>query len=102
MAIAGKTILIALALAISYGAAAEEPQAAIVEGTVINAQNSRTIPRASVNLLGNPFAPMAAGTSSFSALSLASTSSRRSGKASFLTSIIVNTSRYLMWPPAST
>ncbi len=52
MAIAGKTILIALVLAISYGAAAEEPQAAIVEGTVINAQNSRTIPRASVSLLG--------------------------------------------------
>lgn len=52
MATAGKTILIALALTVSWAAAAEEPQAAIVEGIVINAQNSRTIPRATVSLLG--------------------------------------------------
>jgi hypothetical protein len=52
MATAGKTILIVLMLTLPWAAAAEEPQAAIVEGTVINAQNSRTIPRASVRLLG--------------------------------------------------
>src|SRR5262245_50613117 len=52
MAIADKTILISAALVFSCVAAAEEPRAAIVEGTVINAQNSRSIPRASVSLLG--------------------------------------------------
>jgi hypothetical protein len=52
MAIAGKTILITLALAIPCATAAQDPQAAIVEGTVINAQNSRTVPRASVHLTG--------------------------------------------------
>lgn len=44
-------------LAVALASAAQNPQAqdpqpAIVEGTVINAQNSRTIPRASVNLVG--------------------------------------------------
>jgi hypothetical protein len=52
MATAGKTILFALMLALPWAAQAEEPQAATVEGTVINAQNSRTIPRASVSLQG--------------------------------------------------
>ncbi len=52
MAIAGKTILIAIALAFPCAAMAQDPQAAIVEGTVINAQNSRTVPRAGVHLIG--------------------------------------------------
>ncbi|HKD79676.1 MAG TPA: carboxypeptidase-like regulatory domain-containing protein [Candidatus Angelobacter sp.] len=52
MAIAGKTILIAIALALPCTAKAEDPQAAIVEGAVINAQNSRTVPRADVVLAG--------------------------------------------------
>src|SRR5262249_34538290 len=52
MAIAGKTILIALALALPCAALAQDPQPAVVEGTVINAQNSRTVPRATVKLIG--------------------------------------------------
>ncbi len=46
-------MLIALALAASLAARAmsEDPLPAIVEGTVINIQNSRTIPRATVTLL---------------------------------------------------
>jgi hypothetical protein len=52
MASAGKTILITLALAFPCAATAQDPQAAIVEGTVINAQNSRTVPRAGVHLIG--------------------------------------------------
>ncbi|HET9280780.1 MAG TPA: carboxypeptidase-like regulatory domain-containing protein [Candidatus Angelobacter sp.] len=67
MVIAHKTSLIAFMLAVALAAAAQNPQAqdsqfqdpqvqapqpGIVEGTVINAQNSRTIPRASVNLVG--------------------------------------------------
>ena len=53
MAIAYRTILIALAVAVSLAARADDdPERAIVEGSVINIQNSRTIPRASVTLLG--------------------------------------------------
>lgn len=52
MASTGKTFLIALALVLPCAAAAQDPQAATIEGTVINAQNSRTVPRASVNLVG--------------------------------------------------
>jgi Carboxypeptidase regulatory-like domain len=52
MATASRTILIAAALLLPWALAAEEPKAAIVEGTVINAQNSRTVPRAGVNLIG--------------------------------------------------
>ncbi|HEU4413491.1 MAG TPA: carboxypeptidase-like regulatory domain-containing protein [Candidatus Angelobacter sp.] len=52
MAASTRTILLALALAAPLGAQTDNPQPAIVEGSVINAQNSRTIPRASVTLLG--------------------------------------------------
>ncbi|HKV91697.1 MAG TPA: carboxypeptidase regulatory-like domain-containing protein [Candidatus Angelobacter sp.] len=67
MTIAHKTSLIAFMLAAALASAAQNPQAqdspaqdpqdqapepAVVEGTVINAQNSRTIPGASVNLVG--------------------------------------------------
>jgi hypothetical protein len=53
MASAYRTILIALAMAAPLAAQTipEDPSAAIVEGTVINIQNSRTIPRATVTLL---------------------------------------------------
>ena len=53
MIIAHRTILIALALAGPLAARAQtaDPLPAIVEGTVINIQNSRTIPRATVTLL---------------------------------------------------
>src|SRR6476646_11784818 len=48
-----RTILFALTLAAPLVAqnTPEEPPSAIVEGTVINVQNSRTIPRATVTLL---------------------------------------------------
>lgn len=52
MATAHRTFLIALALAASSTALAQGTEFAVVEGMVINAQNSRTIPRASVNLVG--------------------------------------------------
>jgi hypothetical protein len=53
MASAYRTILIALALAVPLTACADDdPERAIIEGSVINIQNSRTIPRASVTLLG--------------------------------------------------
>ena len=42
----------ALALAVSNTAIAEEREPAVVEGAVINVQNSRMIPRASVSLIG--------------------------------------------------
>ncbi|HMC32365.1 MAG TPA: carboxypeptidase-like regulatory domain-containing protein, partial [Candidatus Angelobacter sp.] len=55
----GHKIIFLTALALFPGTAsraaefqAEDPERAIVEGTVINAQNSRTIPRASVMLQG--------------------------------------------------
>jgi hypothetical protein len=53
MARAHKTILFALTLAIPLAAqnTPEDPPPAIVEGSVINIQNSRTIPRATVTLL---------------------------------------------------
>jgi hypothetical protein len=53
MASAHKTILIILALAVPLAAqsAPEDPPPAIVEGSVINIQNSRTIPRATITLL---------------------------------------------------
>jgi len=61
MATALRTILIA-AMAVAPGLAPavsampqsrpDDPQYAVVEGAVINAQNSRTIPRASVTLQG--------------------------------------------------
>src|SRR5262249_53157442 len=47
-----RTILIALALTAPYAAMAQEREPAVVEGAVINVQNSRTIPRASVSLIG--------------------------------------------------
>ena len=52
MATAHRTFLIALALAAPCTAMAQEPEPAVVEGAVINVQNSRTIPRASVSLIG--------------------------------------------------
>src|SRR6266853_2813088 len=53
MAIAYRTILIALAMAVPLAARADDdPERAIVEGSVVNIQNSRTIPRATVTLLG--------------------------------------------------
>lgn len=54
MATAYKAILITLALAVPLAAQTtpEEPASAIIEGSVINIQNSRTIPRATVTLLG--------------------------------------------------
>src|SRR5262249_25050644 len=52
MAIAGKTFLIALALALPCAAPAQHLQPALVEGTVITAQNSRAVPRATVKLIG--------------------------------------------------
>lgn len=53
MASAYRTILIALALAAPLAAqtVSEDPPPAIIEGSVINIQNSRTIPRATVTLL---------------------------------------------------
>jgi hypothetical protein len=53
MASAHRTILIILALAVPLVAqsAPEDPPPAIVEGSVINIQNSRTVPRATVTLL---------------------------------------------------
>ncbi|HEX9256069.1 MAG TPA: carboxypeptidase-like regulatory domain-containing protein, partial [Candidatus Angelobacter sp.] len=53
MASVHRTILIALALAAPLAAQTtpEDPPPAIVEGSVINIQNSRTIPRATVTLL---------------------------------------------------
>jgi carboxypeptidase family protein len=53
MAIAPRTILIALAMAVPLAAMAmadDTPKAATVEGSVINIQNSRAIPRATVTL----------------------------------------------------
>jgi hypothetical protein len=54
MASAHRTVLIILALAVPLAArsAPEDPPPAIIEGSVINMQNSRTVPRASVTLLG--------------------------------------------------
>src|SRR5579859_7753825 len=53
MACAHRTILAALALAVPLAAQTvpEDPPPTIVEGSVINIQNSRTIPRATVTLL---------------------------------------------------
>jgi hypothetical protein len=53
MARAHRTILFALTLAAPLAAqnSPEEPAVAMIEGTVINIQNSRTIPRATVTLL---------------------------------------------------
>lgn len=53
MASAHRTILIALTLAAPLAAQTtpEDPSVAIVEGSVINIQNSRTVPRAAVTLL---------------------------------------------------
>ncbi len=54
MASALKTVFLALALAIPLSAQTipeDPPQPAIIEGSVINIQNSRTIPRATVTLL---------------------------------------------------
>jgi hypothetical protein len=53
MASAHRNILIILALAVPLAAqsAPEDPPPAIVEGSVINIQNSRTIPRATITLL---------------------------------------------------
>ena len=53
MATAHRTILLSLAMAAPLAARAqtEDPLPAVVEGTVINVQNSRTIPRATVTLL---------------------------------------------------
>ena len=52
MACAHRTILAALALAVPLAAQTvpEDPPPTIVEGSVINIQNSRTIPRATVTL----------------------------------------------------
>jgi hypothetical protein len=54
MATAYRAILIALGLAVPLAAQTtpEDPPSAVIEGSVINIQNSRTIPRASVTLLG--------------------------------------------------
>lgn len=54
MATAYRAIFMALALAVPLAAQTtpEEPAPAIIEGSVINIQNSRTIPRASVTLFG--------------------------------------------------
>ncbi len=53
MASAKRTIVAALALALPLAAQTipEDPPPAIVEGSVINIQNSRTVPRATVTLL---------------------------------------------------
>ena len=53
MASAQRTILAALALALPLAAQTvpEDPPPAIIEGSVINIQNSRTVPRATVTLL---------------------------------------------------
>jgi hypothetical protein len=52
MASAPRSIFVALALVAPLAArAGDDPAPAMVEGTVINIQNSRTIPRASVTLL---------------------------------------------------
>ena len=53
MASVHTTVLIALALAAPLAAQTtpEDPPPAIIEGSVINIQNSRTIPRATVTLL---------------------------------------------------
>jgi hypothetical protein len=53
MASAHRTILAALALALPLAAQTvpEDPPPAIIEGSVINIQNSRTVPRATVTLL---------------------------------------------------
>src|SRR3954452_24135331 len=53
MASALRTLLIISALAVPLAAQTtpEDPPPAIVEGSVINIQNSRTIPRATVTLL---------------------------------------------------
>ena len=55
MAIAHRTILTALALAATLMAGAQsqqtvDPQLAVIEGTVLNIQNNRTVPRAVVTL----------------------------------------------------
>ncbi len=54
MSTAYRAMLIALALAVPLAAQStpEDAATAIIEGSVINIQNSRTIPRASVTLLG--------------------------------------------------
>src|SRR4029077_12049028 len=53
MASAYRTMVIALALAVPLAAwADDDPERAVVEGSVVNIQNSRTIPRATVTLLG--------------------------------------------------
>lgn len=54
MATAYRAILMALALAVPLAAQStpEDAATAIIEGSVINIQNSRTIPRATVTLLG--------------------------------------------------
>ena len=44
-------IILALALPLAAQSAPEDPPPAIIEGSVINIQNSRTVPRASVTLL---------------------------------------------------
>lgn len=53
MASAHRAVLIILALAVPLAAqtAPEDPPPAVIEGSVINVQNSRTVPRASVTLL---------------------------------------------------
>lgn len=53
MASAHRAVLIILALAVPLTAqtASDDPPPAIIEGSVINTQNSRTVPRASVTLL---------------------------------------------------
>ena len=50
MATISRTIFIALALSAPLAAQVPEPPTAVVEGSVINIQNSRTVPRASVSL----------------------------------------------------
>jgi len=54
MSTAYRAMLIALALAVPLAAQStpEDAATAIIEGSVINIQNSRTIPRATVTLLG--------------------------------------------------
>src|ERR1700761_7822195 len=57
MAVAYRTILFSLALAAPLAAWAqisqpETPPPAIIEGSVIDAQNNRSVPRATVKLMG--------------------------------------------------
>ena len=52
MAMAQRTVLFALALALAQGGFSQEPERAVIEGSVINVQTGRTIPRATVNLVG--------------------------------------------------